>query len=196
MAEPREDRRVQRTRLTLRTAMTSLIREKGFEAVTVQDIIDRANVGRSTFYSHFKSKEDLLKGSVEMMRSSMLQFQRRALVLSAKSEDRLFAFSRELFDHAEQHRDTFAAMAGKQSGNVFVYHLHRMLADLIRNDLAPLASRKKVQGEHAEVVVQFITSGLIGLLQTWLLEHPHLSAADMDARFHRMAVPVVESMAR
>jgi len=46
--------------------MVSLIREQGFEALTVQHIIDRANVGRSTFYAHFKSKEDLLTGSVEM----------------------------------------------------------------------------------------------------------------------------------
>src|SRR5260221_1390145 len=49
----KEDRRIQRTRELLRSAMVSLIREQGFEALTVQHIIDRANVGRSTFYAHF-----------------------------------------------------------------------------------------------------------------------------------------------
>ena len=78
MVEAKEDRRVQRTRLTIRSAMVSLIRERGFEDLTVQDIIDRADVGRSTFYAHFKSKEDLLAGSVEMMRSTLPVFRNPA----------------------------------------------------------------------------------------------------------------------
>ena len=52
-ARQKVDRRVQRTQRLLRTARVSLIEEKGFEALTVQDIIDRANVGRATFYAHF-----------------------------------------------------------------------------------------------------------------------------------------------
>ena len=54
------DRRVLRTQQLLQTALISLIQEKGFEALSVQDIIDRANVGRATFYAHFDNKEDLL----------------------------------------------------------------------------------------------------------------------------------------
>ena len=49
----RVDRRVQRTRHLLNEALMSLIMEKGYEAITVQDIIDRANLGRSTFYAHY-----------------------------------------------------------------------------------------------------------------------------------------------
>ena len=95
MVEERKDRRVQRTRLTLRSAMVELIREKGFEALTVQDIIDRADVGRSTFYSHFRSKEDLLAGSVAMLRSSLRKFQRQAI---ARTE-----LNRLGLDRAETH---------------------------------------------------------------------------------------------
>ena len=64
----REDRRVQRTRELLRGALFSLIREKGFEVLTVQDIIDRANVGRATFYAHFDNKEDLLLSGFDVLR--------------------------------------------------------------------------------------------------------------------------------
>jgi AcrR family transcriptional regulator len=56
----RRDRRVERTQQLLREALLSLIREKGFEGLTVQEIIDRANVGRATFYAHFENKDDLL----------------------------------------------------------------------------------------------------------------------------------------
>src|SRR5438552_11771223 len=56
------DRRVTKTVASLRLALTELILEKHYDAITVQDIIDRANVGRSTFYTHFRDKEDLLIG--------------------------------------------------------------------------------------------------------------------------------------
>ncbi len=54
------DRRIQKSKKYLSDAFIALILEKGYEAVTVQEIIDRANVGRSTFYAHFESKEQLL----------------------------------------------------------------------------------------------------------------------------------------
>src|SRR4051794_18002624 len=54
------DRRVQKTRKLLQEALIELISTEGYEAVTVQAILDRANVGRSTFYAHFQDKEQLL----------------------------------------------------------------------------------------------------------------------------------------
>ena len=64
VARKAADRRVQRTEQLLRAALMSLIQEKGFEALSVQDIIDRANVGRATFYAHFENKEDLLASGI------------------------------------------------------------------------------------------------------------------------------------
>jgi AcrR family transcriptional regulator len=56
-----KDRRVERTRQALEAALLSLLKEKEFGAISVQEIIDRANVGRATFYSHYDNKEDLLE---------------------------------------------------------------------------------------------------------------------------------------
>jgi AcrR family transcriptional regulator len=64
------DRRVERTRRSLLNALNELILEKGYEKVTVQDVIDRANVGRSTFYAHFEDKDQLLLSGFEPIRAA------------------------------------------------------------------------------------------------------------------------------
>src|SRR5207302_9188652 len=66
-AKPRPDRRAQRTRRQLSGAINELIKEKRFDDITVQNVIDRADVGRSTFYSHFRDKEDLFAQQWEGM---------------------------------------------------------------------------------------------------------------------------------
>ncbi len=65
MGEDKEDRRVARTRQLLRDALVSLILERGYDEVTVQDVLDRANLGRSTFYAHYRNKDDLLFSGFE-----------------------------------------------------------------------------------------------------------------------------------
>ncbi|MEM6707029.1 MAG: TetR/AcrR family transcriptional regulator, partial [Acidobacteriota bacterium] len=59
---PKPDRRVTRTKRLLRQALMELVREKDYARITVQDILDRADVGRSTFYTHYRDKDDLLLG--------------------------------------------------------------------------------------------------------------------------------------
>jgi AcrR family transcriptional regulator len=65
------DRRVRRTRELLRSALLSLIQEKGYERITVRDILDRADVGRSTFYAHYRDKDELLQSGFEDVRSAL-----------------------------------------------------------------------------------------------------------------------------
>ena len=79
--EPRAvDPRIQRTQQLLRAALMSLIKEKGYESLSVQNIIDRARVGRATFYAHFDSKEDLLASGIQELRESLRRPASRACV--------------------------------------------------------------------------------------------------------------------
>jgi AcrR family transcriptional regulator len=69
--EAARDKRVQRTLKDLREGLLALMVERGYEALTVQDILDRAGVGRATFYEHFRGKDDLLRRSLEPLREHL-----------------------------------------------------------------------------------------------------------------------------
>src|SRR5216683_2086669 len=124
------DRRVQRTQGLLREALISLIQEKGFEPLSVQEIIDRANVGRATFYAHFDNKEDLLVSGFDRLRASLKERQPEALSRGSSIDERLFAFSYDMFAHVDEYRDVFRAMVGKRSGAMIQHLVHKLLVDL------------------------------------------------------------------
>jgi AcrR family transcriptional regulator len=189
------DRRVQRNRQRLRESLLSLVREKGFGPVTVQDIIDRANVGRATFYAHFDNKDDLLLSGLEGLRSSLKDLRRQALARSGAADERLFAFSRELFEHVEGHRDVFRAMASDRGAGLVRQALHRIVLDLVREDVEAVVP-DGAGPATAEAAVQFIAGGLFGLLTWWLETRARPRAEEMDALFRRLATPALEATAR
>lgn len=183
------DRRVERTGQLLRGALVALIREKGFEALTVQEIIDRANVGRATFYAHFDNKDDLLVSGFEDLRDSLRARQREAFAHGRTIEDRVFGFSREVFAHTNEHRDVFRAMVGKRSGAVVERVLHKLLIELLREDVTGAVGRPRRHDVQAEALVQFLAGALFGLLMWWLDGRGKLTEAEIDAVFRRMALP-------
>src|SRR5215831_1596630 len=94
------DRRVARTRGMLQHALNSLTLKQGYEAISIEDICEAANVGRSTFYAHYTSKDDLKRSGLEHLRQQLLDHQRS----SAGSEDNaILGFSLTMFEHARDH---------------------------------------------------------------------------------------------
>lgn len=174
----------------------SLIQEKGFEAVSVQDIIDRANVGRATFYAHFDNKEDLLVSRLDEFRASLKERQRQALARVTGADERSFAFSHEVFVHANEHRDVFRAMVGKRSGAVIQRLFQKMLVELVREDVKATGPRSASGAAPTEAVVQFVASGLFGLLMWWIDGQMRLPVEDVNALFRRLAIPAVKAAVR
>jgi AcrR family transcriptional regulator len=189
----KKDRRVERTQQLIRTALLSLIREKGFEALTVQEIIDRANVGRATFYAHFDNKEDLLVSGFDDLRALLKARQRDALSRGRTVEDRVFGFSQDVFAHTNEYRDVFRAMVGKRSGAAVQRLLHKLVVDLVREDVKATAAQTERNVVPADALVQFIAGALFGLLMWWLNERTRLSVTEIDALFRRMAIPALRA---
>ena len=131
MVKRATDRRVQRTRQLLQDALISMMIEKGYEATTVQDIIDRANVGRATFYAHFADKETLLASRIEDLRAMLTQQQQQALATRGGVRERGLGFSLAMLEHARSHLPLYAMIVGQPSGAFVVQRIHRTIADLV-----------------------------------------------------------------
>jgi AcrR family transcriptional regulator len=189
----RKDRRVQRTQQLLESALLSLIKEKEFDLITVQEIIDRANVGRATFYAHYENKEDLIESGFEGLLTTLRERQREARSHEGSRDERLFAFSRHLLAHADEHRNIFPAMVSRRGG-VFIQHLLRnLLIRVVRDDVK--ATMPKVGQPPEEAVVQFISGGLFGLIMWWLGSKKRLSAEEVDDIFRKLAIPALKATA-
>lgn len=187
MTAKKEDRRVQRTRNMLYEALLDLMIEKGYEAITVQDIIDRANVGRSTFYSHFLDKEQLLLGSIDRLREFLKQQSVNRSLPEVSGEYR-FGFSLAMLQHVQSHKRIYKATVGKKGGALVLQHMQRMLADLTRDEIAVLLPSSASLPISQDVAVEFVVNTFLTLLTWWVDRNMPCSAADMDRIFHKLTL--------
>src|SRR5579864_4709465 len=117
------DRRVARTRATLHQALIALILKQGYEAITVEDICAHANVGRSTFYAHYKSKEELHLSGMDHLRRQLVDRRRDASAPSGHAGRQRLGFSLAMFEHARGRIDHYRAMAGSRGGSAALGHI-------------------------------------------------------------------------
>lgn len=177
------DRRVQRTRRTLREALIALILERGWDGFSVGDVCARADVGRSTFYLHFADKEELLIGGFDDLRR-MLRANLAAMEGTAKQP---LGFVRGMIEHARQNHRLFLALLGKRSGQLVLQRFHDLVLDLIREDLAALPGK----GVGKEATVHFLGGAFLDLL-SWWLESKHPVGPDvLEGLFLRRARSVL-----
>lgn len=174
----------------LRDALFQLIEEKGFESLTVQEILDRANVGRATVYTHFDNKEDLLISGLDQLQETLKQRQREVLTRSFKLEERLLTFSQEVFAHTEKHRYLFRSLSADRTDVAIQRVWHKMLLDLVREDVKSTFPNEQ---PNSDELVHFITGALFGLLMWWFEGSTRISAREMNAIFRQLALPALRT---
>ena len=158
------DRRISRSRATLQHALTSLILKKGYEAITVQDICDEANVGRSTFYAHYTSKDDLKRSGFEHLRKQLVDRQREDRAACGDIKDRSLGFSLTMFEHARDHIDLYRALVGSRGGTVSLGQIRQILSDLVRNELAATVGKNSADAIPRELVVQYVVGAFMAVM--------------------------------
>lgn len=179
-AQPNTDRRILRTRDTLGDALFSLMHEKNFDEITVQDLLDRAGVGRATFYAHYRDKDDLFLSDVE----TFLESFSTTLTRHGANSKRLIPVQ-ELFTHIREVREFFAALVRSGKINDVLALGRGMFARSIDErlqaagvDLDPLE-----RSAHAHA----LAGSFLSLLDWWLDKGMKEDPKQMDELFHRMA---------
>ena len=188
-----EPRRIQRTRRALHKALISLVLERGYEAVTIKDVVDRANVGRSTFYAHYTSKEDLLTAEIEDLRAALMAEQRAALGREGSVSARSLGFSRALFEHAQDYRDVYRALVGERGASIIVARMRALFTQLVREELSELLPQSAQYDVPRSALTQFVVGALMSILTWWLEGGSNFKPAQVDAIFRRLTAPAIEA---
>ena len=175
------DERARRTRDRLGSAFVALIHEKPIESVTVQNVLDRASVGRSTFYLHFRDKNDLLLCQLEKFLETM------STALSVRKEvSHRVAPVAEMFAHIENQRQLYRILADAGRLNDFFDLAQGYFARGIERRLRESKPLSKIpQGELAARACA-LAGSLLSLLRWWLDRGAKEPPGEMDELFHRM----------
>lgn len=187
-----KDRRIEKTRNLLREALGSLIRGKPYDAIAVTEILERANVGRSTFYTHFRDKDELLASCIHDMLRSV---QSAALPSSAKRPERIIWFSLPIFEHLYQHRRMGEARMGIRGRAVIHEHLRRVLAELIADDVGKECQgrRKATRQISPDLLVQYVASTFILVLNWWVESRSSLPPNEVNDLFRALTLPTLDA---
>ncbi|WP_067900674.1 TetR/AcrR family transcriptional regulator [Nocardia vaccinii] len=167
------DRRIRRTRELLHRALIELMLERGYARVTVQDIIDRADVGRSTFYAHFRDKDDLLV-------VSSTEYLRRAVAGATPATGSPLAPAHTMLRLAADHPELYRALIGPRSPAVLIRATQQMVAKTLTTHLT---SRLDLPDDELADIVTFLSWGLLGLIDS-VTDPAHPTPA--DAAYHRL----------
>lgn len=166
------DRRITRTRGQLHRALMSLVLKRGYDELSVQDICETADVGRSTFYAHYTGKDDLKLSGLGQLKP----------VLVAARDGRPLSFTAVLFAHGREHIDLYRALHGGGGAEVSLAGLRDMLSELVDEDFraAGIGADRRARA----FVVRFTVGALVAVLTDWLDSGAQEDPDAVDARFH------------
>ena len=191
----RIDRRIHKTRGLLHGALASLIHEKSYDAIVVKEILARANVGRSTFYAHFRDKDDLLdRGVRDMLRACAAA---APVVERAGAAERVVRFSLPLFAHIEQMRGARTPPPGAREQGVMHEHLERALAELIADELGRSASRyRNADAVPRDLLAWHVASTFVRVLDWWMASAEPIPATRANDLYRALVLPALTEAAR
>lgn len=157
-ATPAIDRRIAKTRLALRDAMLHLLPERGWDELNIQEICEQANVGRSTFYIHYRSKDDLLAESLNDLRDALC-----AGAPEHADPRQPLAFMPGLLVHMVENRRVFKAVVGRRSGQGVERRFRETVFQLVERDIG----KHKLPPVQHQMLARYIAGGVVDLMAWW-----------------------------
>lgn len=177
----KNDRRSQRTRQALHDALFELMAKKGYEAVSVTDIIERANVGRSTFYAHYADKDELLASQLDRLVESLVQHAPQDV-----SDENPFFPSLGLFQHVRDQWKLYKILSLESGMNLHIQRLQKSISARIEQSLLADGHAFELP---VPVIANFLAGSLLSLLKWWLDNKMSYTPEQMDEMFRKLALP-------
>jgi AcrR family transcriptional regulator len=195
MVQPKQDRRIQRTRLLLSTALLKLIEERGYDSLTVNDITEQANVGRATFYLHYEDKEQLLVGTLEEMFSQLEDL--IDPLSEALGEEHYSTATRLLFQHFSDHHRLYRVLLTEKGAAMVFPRLLEILSNLAEQIAGQDVISKSVSVEQPQtristnLVAHYVAGAFLGSVVWWLNNNKPYSVEQMAAIYVHLMDPGV-----
>lgn len=179
------DRRVRRTRELLQKALIELISERGYDAITIQDIVDRADVGRTTFYLHYNSKDELFmschEAIVSRFHSGPLHANSREELLSPEAPPGMISAYRHLL----YARALLYPIFQGKDGPLILRRIHDRSAREIQASLRA-AFAEADSAIPLDVLANYLAGARIALVQWWLEKRQPHTPEKLAQAFHRL----------
>ncbi len=168
-----EDRRIKRTKKALREALIELIEERGLDAFTVNDLCQRADINRGTFYNHYQSKDELLKSFEDEVLDALVAMQAEITsisipsVLAHKATKKPLPFLVSVFDYLRQEGDFLHAVLGPGGDASFTPRLR----DAVCTSLVQSILHEQYRNNPTPFVgyyISYYASGYLGVITRWI----------------------------
>ena len=175
------DRRIIRTKLAIRDALVTLIKEKGFDALTISNIVYLANINRGTFYLHYKDKFDLLEQIETETLEELRQIFSGANSLQMEDLNNPFQIQQlviKLLEYVKEHANLMHIFLGSQGNNSFITRIRSMVEQNLE-----LGTLSGLNAENFLVpqkyLISYIMQAHLGVLQTWFMAECKESPQEM-----------------
>jgi len=185
MAQEKPDRRVRNTRQRLRTALLDLLKEKHYGAISIEEIIARADVARSTFYVHYIDKDDLLTGEHGIFAETLDQ----QLTAHAGQAGTSGFSSLPWFTHIQAQGPILKVIAKDPAMNLAMRTLRVIIRRSIERDLQAHVQGAEQSGIPFSLTLDYLTDSLMSLIEWWVEHGMTQTPAGMDEMFRRLVLP-------
>ncbi len=172
-----------RSRRLLGNALIELMQEKRYIDITVQDIIDRADVGRTTFYKHFQDKEDLLISKLDAILENFIHH------MDSGGGDQTLLATADFFRHVQEHQNLYKAMLGGQGMDVLFNKGQAMMSQKIEKHLDNLPITRDDLSIPIPVLANYLAGSFLILLKWWVDHKMVYSPEQMDAMYQQLVMP-------
>ena len=186
------DRRQQKTRAAIFSAFSSLLAEKSYSKITVQEIIDKANVGRTTFYAHFETKDDLLKELCEelfghIIISAVDATHTHGLYSNSNAPESVFC---HLLQHLQENDKNIIALLSCESSEIFLRYFKDSLNELVKNQFVSQNRTTNINIPE-DFLINHISGSFVDMALWWIKGKMKQTPAELDQYFRAVIEPIL-----